>query len=371
MDWKFSEEQTAYAEALQDWLESMVDSEKLRGWFDQGDHSEFVAAFQEDWGGAGISEEEGGQGGGLVELALTAEHLARVDAPSADWMATVLAAAALVDDTELAETALTEGTTALLAPVDQIPSTFVGVQQREDGLYGFIPTVLAGDTATQFIAVVEGFHGTELHLVSPEADKITRTPRRLLDKSRTVADIRLEGVASVRLNVDAAQVLQIIDQRAAVLTAADALGASQKMLDLSVEYSKQRKQFGVYIGSFQAVKHAAATIMVGVEAARSAVYYTAASVDSSQPDADLHAAAVKAQVTAEASRAADSALTIHGAIGYTWEHDLQLFYKRARLDETLFGSPDAWNDRLADALELTDAHEQQLPSARVDNTVVV
>src|SRR5690625_4794543 len=139
MDWKFSEDQIAYAEALQDWLASTVDSEKLRGWFDQGDHSGFVAAFQESWGGAGISEDEGGQGGGLVELALTAEYLASVDAPSADWMATVLAAAALADDPELAEAALTEGTTALLVPADQIPSTFVGVQQRDDGLYGSIP----------------------------------------------------------------------------------------------------------------------------------------------------------------------------------------------------------------------------------------
>ena len=371
MDWKFSEEQTAYAEALQDWLSSMVDSEKVRTWYESGDSSEFVAAFQEDWGGAGISEDEGGQGGGLVELALTAEHLARVDAPSADWMATVLSVAAFSNDPELAEAALTEGTTALLVPADQIPSTYAGVVQREDGLYGSVPSVLAGDTATQFVAIVQGTHGAELHRVAPEAGNMRRNPRRLLDNSRTVADIHLEGVASVKLDVDVAQILRTIDQRAAVLTAADALGTSQKMLDLSVEYSKQRKQFGVYIGSFQAVKHAAATIMVGVEAARSAVYYTAASVESNQPEADLHAAAVKAQVTAEAPQAADSALTIHGAIGYTWEHDLQLYYKRARLDEVLFGSPDAWNDRLADALELATVRDEHLAAQKVESAAAV
>jgi alkylation response protein AidB-like acyl-CoA dehydrogenase len=120
-----------------------------------------------------------------------------------------------------------------------------------------------------------------------------------------------------------------------------------------VSYSLQRQQFGHPIGSFQAVKHAAATILVGVEAARSGVYLAAAALAERDAEASLHAAAVKAQVTAEGSRAADSALTVHGAIGYTWEHDLHLFYKRARLDEQLYGPPAAWNERLASGLALT------------------
>jgi alkylation response protein AidB-like acyl-CoA dehydrogenase len=126
----------------------------------------------------------------------------------------------------------------------------------------------------------------------------------------------------------------------------------ERMLDLAVEYSGQRVQFGVPIGSFQAVKHAAATILVGVEAGRSGVYFAAASVDAGDPQCALHAAAVKAQVCAEGARAADTALTVHGAIGYTWEHDLHLFYKRARLDEHLFGAPGTWNERIADGLAL-------------------
>jgi alkylation response protein AidB-like acyl-CoA dehydrogenase len=124
------------------------------------------------------------------------------------------------------------------------------------------------------------------------------------------------------------------------------------MLELAVEYSKQRHQFGVPIGSFQAVKHAAATIEVEVEAGRSAVYFAAASVGAGLEEASLHAAAVKAQVTAAGARVADVALTMHGAIGYTWEHDLHLFYKRARLDEHLAGEPYWWNERIADALAL-------------------
>ncbi|MDN5855507.1 MAG: acyl-CoA dehydrogenase, partial [Actinomycetia bacterium] len=94
-----------------------------------------------------------------------------------------------------------------------------------------------------------------------------------------------------------------------------------------------------------------------VEAARSIVYLAAASVESAHEDAPLHAAAAKAQVCAAASAAADAALTLHGAIGYTWEHDLQIFYKRAKLDAELFGSPAAWNDRLADRLALVPERE--------------
>jgi alkylation response protein AidB-like acyl-CoA dehydrogenase len=352
MEWKFSEEQDAYAEALQDWLASTVDSDRLRGWFEARDATAFTESFVRDWAGVGTAEEAGGQGGGLVELALTAEHLARVDAPSADWLATVLAVPALAGRLTDVEDALGGRTTALLIPADRIPDDAPLLSANGAGLQGFVPRVLAGDTAARFVVPVEGAGGVELHVVDAGQDGVHVAPRSLLDRSRTMADVTLTGAASERLEIDAEAVLRSISLRAAVLVAADTLGSSQTMLDMAVAYSKQRQQFGTLIGSFQAVKHAAASIMVGVEAARSAVYYTAASVDSGQPESDLHAAATKAQVTAEGPRAADSALTIHGAIGYTWEHDLHLYYKRVRLNEGLFGAPGAWNDRIADALGL-------------------
>jgi alkylation response protein AidB-like acyl-CoA dehydrogenase len=363
MEWKFSEEQDAYAEALQDWLASTVDSERLRGWFEAGDASAFIDPFVRDWAGVGTSEEAGGQGGGLVELALTAEHLARVDAPSADWLATVLTVPALAGRRSDVEEALGGKSVALLVPADRIPDDAAPLTADGAGLHGFVPRVLAGDTAVRFVVPVEGPGGVELHLVDAGQDGVRVAPRTMLDRSRTMADVTLAGAVSERLDADAQAVLRSISARAAVLVAADTLGASQAMLDLAVAYSKQRQQFGTLIGSFQAVKHAAATIMVGVEAARSAVYYTAASVDSGQPESDLHAAATKAQVTAEGPRSADSALTMHGAIGYTWEHDLHLFYKRVRLNEGLFGAPGAWNDRIADALDLTGrgAPDQERP----------
>ncbi len=143
-----------------------------------------------------------------------------------------------------------------------------------------------------------------------------------------------------------------IATRAAVLVAADALGASERMLQLAVDYSKQRQQFGRPIGSFQAVKHAAAQMLVTVESSMSIVCYAAQSAEEGLPERATHAAVAKAQVTGSGAELADSALTLHGAIGYTWEHDLHLFYKRAKLDRVLFGTPAAWNERVADALPL-------------------
>jgi alkylation response protein AidB-like acyl-CoA dehydrogenase len=112
-------------------------------------------------------------------------------------------------------------------------------------------------------------------------------------------------------------------------------------------------------------------MLVSVESARSIVYYAAASVDQGHPERPLHAATAKAQVTGPGATLADSALTLHGAIGYTWEHDLQLYYKRAKLNQQLFGSPAVWNERIAAALALTPAPRTSLatPVAQPDLSV--
>jgi alkylation response protein AidB-like acyl-CoA dehydrogenase len=352
MEWKLSDEQIAYQEALRGWLSDTASSATVRAWLDEGDEQTFEAQFvRGGWAGVGIPEESGGQGGGLVELALTAEELARAAVPSSAWLATVLAVPALAGRPEAAEQALAGKPVTLLVPADEMPDAGpVLAMDAEGRLSGSVPRVLAGSRVDSFVAVVrQGDHRT-LRLV--RAGDAGKSARRLLDRSRSVADIRLESVPSEPLPVAGEAFLRDYVARAAVLVAADALGATERMLALAVEYSKQRRQFGVPIGSFQAVKHAAATILVGAESGRSVLYYAAATVDAGELDCGLHAAAAKAQITAESARAADSALTMHGAIGYTWEHDLHLFSKRAKLDEYLFGTPAQWNERIADGLQL-------------------
>ena len=357
MQWELSAEQDAYQEAFRGWLSAESPPAQVRQWLDAGDAGVFETKFAAaGWAGVGLPEELGGQGGGLVELALTAEELARAAAPSTAWLATVLAAPALAGQPSLVASALAGQTPALLlpaeAPPDQPPPLSLAGDPSASGADGTVSVavarVLAGAMAARFIVPA----GSGLWLVEAAHPGVQRTSRRLLDRSRSVADVTLDRVPAQWLDADPAAFLAQASARAAVLTAADCLGAMERMLDLAVDYSKQRHQFGVPIGSFQAVKHAAATMLVGVEAARSAVYFAAASVDSGGPQSLLHAAAVKAQVTAEGARAADSALTLHGAIGYTWEHDLQLFFKRAKLDEQLFGPPAVWNERIADGLAL-------------------
>ena len=354
MDWKLSAEQEAYQEAFRDWLSDVAPSRTVRRWLDEADASDFVSRFAAGgWAGVGLPEDVGGQGGGLIELALTAEELARAAAPSAAWLTTVLAVPALREQPGLPDAALAGGTAAFLASAEIIPDQVAPLAADAAGaLTGTVPRVLAGDAAAWFVVPVGAGIVQELRLVDGSAPGVTRTRRHLLDRSRSAADVTLDRVPSSRLTADAAAVLTQASARAAVLVAADSLGAAEAMLTLAVEYSKQRHQFGVPIGSFQAVKHAAATIEVGIEAARSAVHFAAASVDAGDPQSLLHAAAVKAQVTAEGTRAAESALTMHGAIGYTWEYDLHLFFKRARLDRELYGTPAAWNERIADGLAL-------------------
>jgi alkylation response protein AidB-like acyl-CoA dehydrogenase len=241
--------------------------------------------------------------------------------------------------------------TGLAVRADRIPAA-PSVQSSSDHLHGRIPCVLGASRARQLLVPVHGGEVTELWIVDCAANGIGIHPRSLLDRSRDVADVTLDDVAARRLDIDAGAALSEMISRAAVLVAADALGACERMLQLTVDYSKQRHQFGRPIGSFQAVKHAAAQMLVTVESSLSIACYAAQSVEEGQAERATHAAVAKAQVTGHAAELADSALTLHGAIGYTWEHDLHLFYKRAKLNRVLFGAPAAWNGRIADALPL-------------------
>lgn len=353
MQWKLSEEQDAYRETLREWLAAVAPIDQVRAWGD--DPTPFERRLvRDDMAGVGVAEELGGQGGGVVELALTAEELARAGVPSGAWLATVLALPALAEHADLASAAVGGDHATLLSPAEALPNDAPALDVDADGrVSGTVPRVLAADRAASYVVVVREGEGRALRLVAADADGATLVAHRLLDRSRTVADVTLDSVPSAPLRGDVAVALARATDLAGVLVAADALGASERMLDMTVEYSRQRRQFGVPIGSFQAVKHAAATMLVGVESGRSVLYLAAASVGAGADECGLHAAAVKAQLTAEAARAADAALTLHGAIGYTWEHDLQLHYKRAKLDEHLFGAPARWNDRLADGLALT------------------
>jgi alkylation response protein AidB-like acyl-CoA dehydrogenase len=343
MRWTLEPEHEMLIDAVAGWLERESTTGLVRA---GGDPAAFETSLvEEGWLAIGVPEERGGQGGGLLELALTAELLARHCAPASAWLATALALPALDDAT--AASVIEDGRFAAIVAHSGAPLGPGTIEARDDLLTGETDLVLGADRASLLVVPAGG----ALYAVEATDAGVSITPRPLLDHSRSAALVSLEGARGRRLDVGD-DFLAEAALRSAVLVAADALGAASRLLAMAVEYSGQRTQFGQPIGSFQAMKHAAATMLVAEEAARSIVYFAAASVEQRLPDAHLHAATAKAQVTAEAVTSAESALTMHGAIGYTWEHDLQLFYKRTKLDLALFGSPATWNERIADALQL-------------------
>jgi alkylation response protein AidB-like acyl-CoA dehydrogenase len=347
MRWALEPEQEMLVDALAGWLDHTPTADLVRTGADPAGFEAALAA--EGWLAVGLSEERGGQGGGLLDLALCAELFARHSAPTSAWLATVLTLPALDDETAAA--VIDEGRFAALVVNAERPIAAGDFTVDGDLLSGSLDFVLGADRASLLVVPA----GDSLYAVDADAAGVTITPAPLLDRSRTAAGVTLDGAKGRRLDAGAgagAEMLADATLRAAVLVSADALGAASRLLAMAVEYSGQRTQFGQPIGSFQAMKHAAATMLVTEEAARSIVYFAAASVDQGLPEAHLHAATAKAQVTAGAAESAESALTMHGAIGYTWEHDLQLFYKRTKLDVALFGSPTVWNERIADALHL-------------------
>lgn len=355
MRWELSAEQSDFRSVLSDWLSEVCPPDRRREWLETGDHASFEKRLLADgWFGVGSAEELGGEGGGLVELALAAEQFGRSAAPSSSWLASMVVLPILSGAPDKARALLADGSTAtLVSPAAEVPGREPRARDDDGALSGSVPAVLAAGQARRLVIAA----GDGWWLVEPTQPGTVVDGQPLTDASRSVADVRLEQAAATPVVAVAENAAELAANRAAVLVAADSLGAMERMLDTTVEYVTQRRQFGVPIGSFQAVKHAAAEMLVSVESARSIVYLAAASVEAQDARAALHAAAAKAQVCTAGRGVADAALNLHGAIGYTWEHDLQIFYKRALLNTELFGSPGVWNDRLADHLGLVSEEQ--------------
>ena len=346
MHWELSDEQEMFASSLREWIGAKFPTDTVRELQSGGDATSFDAALLgEGWWGVGYAEAAGGEGGGVLELALASREFGRSAAPNSRWLAAALAAPLLTAD-ELAAQVAGERRFTVALPADRVPR-WNPVATSGSELTGSVAHVLGANETDVFLVPVDGSDGPGFARV--EASQTTMTADDLLDRSRATGLVDFAG-ASVAEVVGGVDGLAATANLAAVLVAADALGSAERMLELAVDYSKQRKQFGQFIGSFQAVKHAAAQMLVTVEASFSTVLYAAAAVDAGLEDVEPIAAVAKAQTTKSVADLADTALTVHGAIGYTWEHDLHLFYKRAKLDRTLFGSPKAWNERIAAAL---------------------
>jgi alkylation response protein AidB-like acyl-CoA dehydrogenase len=348
MDLAFTDEQQFLREAVRGAIDREAPLSTVRRWVIEADTPGYgdalTLAVRQGWTGIGIAEERGGQGGDLVELAILAEELGRGAVPADGLYATLLAATALgaVDGDEAAPLieALAQGEQvgALLhpggMPLDAWPS-------------GAGAALVLGAASADILV---GWNGEALEVYG--AADTERTPRLLVDRTRALADVTVVDAPVHRFEGVGREAMLLVTARGAVLVAADALGAAQRMLDMTIEYVADRRQFGVPVGSFQAVKHAAAEMLVAIEGTRAVVHYAAWSVAAGEPEAALDAWVAKARAARSASFVADKALFLHGAVGYTWEHDLQLLFKRAKSDAELFGTAGVYDERIADALAL-------------------
>ena len=266
MHWELSEEQDLFTTSLREWIAAKFPTDTVRDLAAGASGSFTSALVAEGWWGVGYPEDRGGQGGGALELALASREFGRAAVPNSGWLAAALAAPLLTPE-ELAAQISGEQRFVPAIRADRAPAW-----DRLGGtVTGSVPHVLAADEADVFLVPVAG--GTAFARVS--ASDAARQPDNLLDRSRSTATVTFRDAAVLGTVEATPDALARVTNLAAVLVAADALGSAERMLDLAVVYSKQRKQFGQVIGAFQAVKHAAAQMLVTVEAAYSIVPYAA------------------------------------------------------------------------------------------------
>lgn len=352
MNFDLSEDQEALRAAAKSLLDSLSSPAAVRTAFDAGggvDASLWSAMVDQGWVALEVPEPDG-LGLGAVEAVVLLEEIGRHTAP-APFRSCALAldalrtgeadeAAARVLAGEIACVAWSADLAAVRATGSGATWTLTG---RPD------PTLYAPSAAVAIVPATTD-DGPALFAVDLETGpEAPPDAEPLMDRTRELGWLRLDATPATRLG--GAEAVERLLDRGATFAAAELLGASAAALDLAVEYAKDRVQFDRPIGSFQAVKHRCADMLVDVEGMRSATYWAAWCVGSDDPERSVAASSAKLWADDASKRVMASALQVHGGIGFTWEHDLHFFMKRAQLDQVSFGGAAFHADRLADLLQ--------------------
>ncbi|MCP2237397.1 Acyl-CoA dehydrogenase [Prauserella halophila] len=300
-----------------------------------------------------VPEEYGGGGFTSLETHLVLEVLGAALTPSPLLGSGVLAtqalllAAAPADCARLLPAMATGERIAALAWADtagrwRLDGSDVHAAAPGEGwrLSGSARLVLDGAAADVVLVVATTPTGAGLFEVAPDAAGLTRTPTPALDPTLRFATVEFDDVPATALSLDAGAALAQLWSRAAVAVTALQVGGAQRALDDTVAHLKERTQFGRPLGSFQALKHRVADVLVSVETARSISWAAAWAAARNAPDLTTEAARAKAWCSEAFSHAAGEMVQLHGGIGITWEHDAQLYFKRAHATSHLFGSAD-------------------------------
>jgi alkylation response protein AidB-like acyl-CoA dehydrogenase len=359
MIFTFTDEQNELAATLRRFLQDKSPSSEVRRLMatEAGYDPQTWAQLATQLGlqGLVIPEKYGGSGAGPVELAVVCEEMGRALLCAPYFATAALAVPALLasGDQAAAEDylpAIADGTTIATLAVPEADGAWAtdALQTRArrsgDGylLDGRKSFVLDGHVADVILVAAQADGGPSLFAVRGDADGLARRPLETLDMTRKQAALELEGTPGRLIGAegDAADVVTRTLRQAVVALAAEQVGGAQRCLDMSVEYAKIRMQFGRPIGSFQAIKHMCADLLLEVESARSAAYYAAWAAQDGSDELPLVSSLAKAFCSEAYFRAAADNIQIHGGIGFTWEHDAHLYYRRAKSTELMLGTPE-------------------------------
>jgi alkylation response protein AidB-like acyl-CoA dehydrogenase len=365
VNFAFSEEQEQLREFVRSFLDDKSAEEAVREQMatEQGYDEAVWSQMAEQMGLQAliIPEEFGGQGYGYVELIIVLEEMGRALLCAPYFSSVVLAANALIhsgDDDAKGELLpqIAGGTVATVAFTEEngkwdesgitMQATASGDGHTLDGTKMY---VLDGATADIIIVAARTAAGVSLFQVATDAPGLTRTSLSTMDQTRKQAKLDFADTPAKLIGTDGggwAVLSQMLDL-AAVALAAEQVGGAQMCLDMAVEYAKVRVQFGRPIGSFQAIKHKCADMLLEVESAKSAAYYAGWCAAELNDELASTASLAKAYCSEAYFHAAAENIQIHGGIGFTWEHPAHLYFKRAKSSELLFGDPTYHREQLA------------------------
>ena len=375
MDFAFSEEQEMLRRSARDFLAKESSPQVVRRLMegDGYDPALWKKVAELGWTALGIPEEYGGVGT-FLDLVVVLEEAGRALLPGPFFSTMGLAVPVLIEAGTEAQKkevlgAIAEGkaraTLAFTEPSGRwdaasvkLAATQRGGGWQLDGVKLFVPDA---ETADYMVVVArtrgEGEEGITLFLVKGKPMGMTVTPLETMDLTRRWSEVRFDGV---QLDADSAmgppdkawpRLKRALEWATAALCA-EMVGGVQKVLETSTAYAKTRHQFGKPIGIYQAVSHKLADMLVLSESGRSATYYAAWTIDADAPDRSLASSMAKAYVSDAYRKVAGDGIQVHGGIGFTWEHDMHLYFKRAKSSEVTLGDATYHRELVAQALDL-------------------
>jgi alkylation response protein AidB-like acyl-CoA dehydrogenase len=365
VDFELSEDQQALragADALLDDLASPARVRAHAAGDDPFDRALWAAMADQGWQAVDTPEAEGGLGLGMVEMTVLCEALGAHTAP-VPFLGTVLARDALATSTARGHADAGDEVPGTGRPVGEVLAGLAGgecvgalswscrgdaVRAGRGGggwvLSGRADPVVDGVGAQLLVVFAATDEGPGLFALAPPAGSGWHA-EPAMDRTRTQSWLPLDETPAACLG--GVEEADAIWDRAATLAAAEMLGGARRAMEMAVAYAKDRVQFGRPIGSFQAVKHRCADMLVDVEGMHSSGYYAAWAVGADDPEAHAAASAAKVWCSDASARVMAGALQVHGGIGFTWEHDLHFYVKRAQLDRVRFGDATVHRERLA------------------------